>query len=116
MPRRRPQRRTRNGGGTSIWNAGTLVNVLLIPTITFIILAVGFYFSSKEKFITYDQAALDVGLIKVHNASMDQEVKDIETGLEKISSQVDALRHAAPLSGPGSGGGSAVGGGFQTKH
>jgi len=88
--------------------------VFSIPVITVIFISGGFYFASKEKFVTYDKAALDVIEIKMHNATFDQQVKDIGVELEKISSQVDALRRAAPISGPGSGGGSAVGGGLHT--
>jgi hypothetical protein len=97
----------------SIWNAGTVVNVLLIPTSTFVILAIGFYFSSKEKFVTYDQAAADVTAIKMHNAAQDEQVKQLQAMLDKISNQVVDLQRVQPLSGPGSGGGSAVGGGVR---
>ena len=92
------------------WNPGTAVNVLLIPAITVVIIAVGFYFSSKEKFIIYDQVAVDVGTIKMHNAAQDEQVKQIQAMLNKISNQVFDLQRVAPMSGPGSGAGSAVGG------
>jgi hypothetical protein len=99
-----------------VWNAGTIVNVLLIPFITVVFMAGGFYAVSTFKFTTYDKAASDVAAILLHNAAQDVEVKGLEVSLDKISGQLDALRRAAPISGPGSGGGSAVGGGFQTKH
>jgi hypothetical protein len=98
---------------SSVFNAGTLVNLLFIPALTVLAIAVGFYFSSKEKFVTYDQAAADVVAIKMHNAAQDEQVKQITVMLDKISNQVFDLQRVQPLSGPGSGGGSAVGGGVR---
>jgi hypothetical protein len=92
------------------------VNVFAIPSLTFIFLAGGFYFVSKYKFEVYDQATHDVTDIKMHNATTDEQVKEIRAMLDKISNQVYDLQRAAPISGPGAGGGPAVGGGAQTKH
>ena len=103
MPRRRNYR-------PSVWNAGTAVNVFAIPALTFIFLAGGFFFVNKYKFEVYDAAAADVLSIKLHNAGQDEQVKEIQALLTRISSQVDALRNNTPVSGPGSGGGAAVGG------
>jgi hypothetical protein len=97
----------------SVFNAGTLVNLLFIPVLTVIIFAIGFYFSSKEKFVTYDQAAVDVTSIKMHNAAQDEQVKSMQVMLDRISNQVTDLQRLIPISGPGSGGGSAVGGGIR---
>lgn len=103
MPRKRPSR-------MSVWNAGTAVNVFAIPTLTFVFLAGGFYFVDKYKFEVYDAAAADVLAIKLHNAGQDEQVREIQNLLTRISSQVDALRNNTPVSGPGAGGGAAVGG------
>ncbi len=105
MPRRR-----KVSYWAKAWNAGTAVNVLLIPVITFIFFAGGALAVSKYKFDTYDVAAADVRLIQIHNASQDEQVKQIQTLLIVLSSKVDALRNNTPISGPGSGGGPAVGG------
>jgi hypothetical protein len=104
MPRRRKNYQT------TVWNAGTAVNVFAIPALTFVFLAGGFYFVNKYKFEVYDAAAADVMSIKLHNAGQDEQVKEIQALLTRISSQVDALRNNTPVSGPGSGGGAAVGG------
>jgi hypothetical protein len=110
MPRRK------QSTPTTVWNAGTAVNVFAIPIVTFVFLAGGFYFVDKYKFEVYDLAAADVTAIKIHNATADQQVKDMGVLLEKISTQIDDLRRSAPISGPGSGGGAAVGGGLTTRH
>jgi hypothetical protein len=94
----------------SVWNAGTVVNVFAIPTLTFVFLAGGFYFVNKYKFEVYDAAAADVTSIKIHNATQDEQVKEILASLSRVASQVDALQHVQPISGPGAGGGPAVGG------
>ncbi len=108
MPRRRNDR-------TSIWNAGTAVNVFAIPALTFVFLAGGFYFVDKFKFEIYDAAAADVRSIQLHNASQDEQVKQIQALLITLSSKVDALRNNTPTSGPGSGGGPAVGGSIRQE-
>ena len=100
----------------TVWNAGTAVNVFAIPALTFVFLAGGFYFVNKYKFEVYDLAAADVTSIKIHNAGQDEQVREIQALLTKISSQVDALRNNTPVSGPGSGGGAAVGGSTRTVH
>jgi hypothetical protein len=46
----------------------------------------------------------------------EQREQMIAETLTRISSQVEALRNNTPVSGPGSGGGSAVGGGLHTGH
>ena len=99
---------------TTVWNAGTLVNVFAIPALTFVFLAGGFYFVNKYKFEIYDAAAADVTTIKIHNATQDEQVKEILASLTRVASQVDALRNNTPVSGPGSGGGAAVGGSTRT--
>ena len=100
----------------SVWNAGTAVNVFAIPLLTFVFLAGGFYFVNKYKFEVYDAAAADVTTIKIHNATADEQIREMQALLTAISGKVDALRNSAPISGPGSGGGSAVGGGLTTRH
>ncbi len=86
------------------------MNVFAIPALTFVFLAGGFYFVDKFKFEIYDAAAADVLIIKLHNASQDEQVKQIQSLLITLSSKVDALRNYTPVSGPGAGGGAAVGG------
>ncbi len=94
----------------SVWNAGTAVNVFAIPALTFVFLAGGFYFVNKYKFEVYDAAAADVTIIKIHNAGQDEQVKEIRATLNQIYNRVNDLQRAAPVSGPGAGGGAAVGG------
>lgn len=60
-----------------------------------------------------DQKLSDVSSKLALEEQREQMIADT---LTRISSQVDALRMNTPVSGPGSGGGAAVGGGFQTKH
>ncbi len=86
------------------------MNVFAIPVLTFVFLAGGFYFVDKFKFEIYDAAAADVRQIQLHNASQDEQVRQMKELLTSISSKVDALQHVQPTSGPGSGGGAAVGG------
>ena len=100
----------KQSAAVTVWNAGTAVNVFAIPTLTFVFLAGGFYFVNKYKFEVYDLAAADVMAIKLHNAGQDEQVKEIKDLLTRLTSQVDALRNNTPVSGPGSGGGAAVGG------
>lgn len=107
MPRRRSTVQP------SVWNAGTAVNVFAIPALTFVFLAGGFYFVDKFKFEIYDAAAADVKQIQLHNASQDEQVREMKELLTRISSKVDALQSVQPTSGPGAGGGSAVGGGVR---
>jgi hypothetical protein len=110
------RRHRRKSYWASAFNAGTAVNVLLIPIIVLIFSAGGFYFVDKYKFEIYDQATKDVTEIKMHNAAADEQVKEMRAMLDKISNQIYDLQRAAPISGPGAGGGPAVGGGAQTKH
>ena len=93
------------------FNAGTAVNVFAIPALTFVFLAGGFYFVNKYKFDVYDAAVADVRTILIHNSSQDEQVKEIRATLDKIYNQVSDLQRSVPVSGPGSGGGAAVGGG-----
>jgi hypothetical protein len=146
MPRRRPQKRTRNGGGTISPDSTVSMSVkqMVIGGIIMLSVAAGWGFvvwgqvegnrdisSVKNTFETAIKDIKDAFKDQDNKrGALDQKVSDVTSKLAleeqreqmiadtltKISNQVDALRVAAPISGPGSGGGVAVGGGFQTKH
>jgi hypothetical protein len=88
----------------SVWNAGTAVNVLLIPVITVIFMTGGFYAYTNAKFPMYDKAASDVIEIQKHNAAQDEQVKQMIASLAKISAQLESL-NSLPRTGVGGGAG-----------
>jgi hypothetical protein len=94
---------------SSVWNAGTAVNVLLIPVITLVFMAGGFYAYTNTRFMTYDRAAADVILIQLHNAGQDEKVQQMIVQLAEIKAQLSTLRLSSPTGIGGGAGGNSDG-------
>ncbi len=102
-------RKKDRSGWTSVWNAGTAVNVLLIPAITLLLGGVSFWAYTNAKIPVYDKAVLDVGLIQIHNAAQDEKVLQMIAQLAEISAQLRTL-NSLPKTGVGGGAGGTTDG------
>jgi hypothetical protein len=101
--------KSKRSSWATVWNAGTAVNVLLIPAITLLLGGVSFYAYTNAKIPLYDKAVLDVGLIQIHNAAQDEQVKQMLSQLAKISAQLESLNQL-PRTGVGGGAGGTTDG------
>jgi hypothetical protein len=120
----------------SVFNAGTIVNVLAIPIITAALIGAGFYYTTRDELARHDLAinaeassreklrdeflenskktADGISQLSTHTAVQDEQVKQTISSLDKISTQLDLLRQAtavvaAPGSAPAFGGGLPLG-------